>query len=452
VGYLYEFSPKTGKWSVLCKRPGWTDVFAYCEKDDCFYGLDSRPGGSGVLCKLGPQGAVLSRIVLGDPLTPGNISFLPGVRPTQVVPLGNYVAILTAPSRVLHQGGVDGHCIYLVEVPTGRIWLTSREPAGPAPMIAPVGQPVPAVFGELTSLAVDHTDIVWIGSHAGVFSLRNGKLSLFDAHNTAISDAAITAIYVDPNNTKWFGSAQGNLYSFDNARWQAFPALTKAGCPGNEITCIRGDQNYRVWFTARGNVLFRMNGFEIDTIDPRSSMLASNSADKTAAEAPSGDLELSSLDFDAQGKLWAAGRHSLFRFDGKSWTCFSGKQLPSADIFGLWCNPQSKEMYLATAKGLFAFKEGQYRLLAEESTSAPISVVCGTARGRSAAGCGKPGGALLGEGAHFRRYAAGTPLADESVQAVAFDKQGRVWFATFSRGLVCLDGDTWQKFAPLECR
>jgi len=126
-GYIYAYSPESGKWSVLCKRPGALDAFAYCESEDCLYGVLVQHGEDGnvyALCKVNPLGAVVRKTPLGAPIPPGSLDTGPGVCATQVVPVGNYVVILAAPGD---RGQPDGWYTYLVDRKTGKIWLTSKQ-------------------------------------------------------------------------------------------------------------------------------------------------------------------------------------------------------------------------------------------------------------------------------------------------------------------------------------
>jgi hypothetical protein len=129
-GYLYAYEPKSGKWSVISKRPGAFDAFAYSEQDDCLYGVILEYGEEGnrpFFGKVNMQGAVLSRKELTDPFLPGSLSAGPGVCTTQVVVAGDYVVVLAAPGGLDPEGGPDGWYIYLIDPKSGKAWLTAKE-------------------------------------------------------------------------------------------------------------------------------------------------------------------------------------------------------------------------------------------------------------------------------------------------------------------------------------
>ncbi len=131
------------------------------------------------------------------------------------------------------------------------------------------------------------------------------------------------------------------------------------------------------------------------------------------------------------------------------------------EIPKLWCNSKTDEIYLISAGvdfkenpfglptgKLFAFKAGRSRVVTDELPESRIEVLRGNQEGRFVVGYIAPDGAIVGDGKQVRRYAVGTPLENESVADVAFDKQGRIWFAARFRGLCCLDNGKWKTFPP----
>lgn len=134
-----------------------------------------------------------------------------------------------------------------------------------------VGVPVDGVGIELTSLAFDRDETLWIGSrYWGIYAYRHGRFFLYNAYTAPIPDEGISAIFVDPNNTKWFGSERGYLYSFDGKQWQVFTASKVPRDSIGTIRCIRSDGKGGVWFTADygSTGLFRVEKGKIESISP----------------------------------------------------------------------------------------------------------------------------------------------------------------------------------------
>lgn len=129
-GFLYAYSPETAKWSVISKRPGPLDAFAYSPADDFIYGLlleHSEAGKVASLAKVNAFGAVVRRIPLGPPIHPGSFNGGPGVSTTQVVIAGKYVAILASSDGSGDRADLDADSIYVVDPETKKVWLTSKK-------------------------------------------------------------------------------------------------------------------------------------------------------------------------------------------------------------------------------------------------------------------------------------------------------------------------------------
>jgi len=87
------------------------------------------------------------------------------------------------------------------------------------------GDPIASVSGELTSLAFDDDNVLWIGTrHSGLVAFKDGKFTLFDQYNTPLMDCGITEIAVDTSNGKWISTERGPL-----KRWWAPSARGYAG-------------------------------------------------------------------------------------------------------------------------------------------------------------------------------------------------------------------------------
>lgn len=128
-GYLYAYTPDKGEWTVISRRPGWLDAFAYSECDDCLWGVLFELGreNQASLAKVNSQGAIVRELRLRDPVLPGSLTTGPGVCSTRIVPADGYVVILTAPGA--HFGGstvVDSY-IYLVDTSSGESWVTKAQ-------------------------------------------------------------------------------------------------------------------------------------------------------------------------------------------------------------------------------------------------------------------------------------------------------------------------------------
>lgn len=345
--------------------------------------------------------------------------------------------------------------------------MASAAWADGAPQAELQGEPVGGIGGELTSLAFDRDGTLWIGSrYAGIFVYRQGKFFVHNAYNTPVPDEGISAVYVDAKNVKWFGSERGYLYSFDGKRWQVFAASQGPRDSIGAIRCIRSDGNGSVWFTADYGPtgLFRVEKGKIESISPN---VKSGADGRVGVNGPGSRTfrmtgRVPKIDVDRHGHLWVACHLGFLCFNGQDWTRPADSQTQQLEIGRLWCDPTSDAIYLVAVGvdrtenpfGLptyktYSFKDGRSQVVTDQMPKSGIAVLRVERDGRFA-GYIAPHGPIAGDRQQMQRYFAGTPLGNEAAEDIAFDKQGRVWFATRFKGLCCLDNGKWTTFAPPE--
>ena len=115
VGYLYAFSPKTKKWSLLADLANLDLAgLVYDGKQDCLYGLHQGRGGT-TFTQYNAKGAAVREIPLvGDPL-PRDLGAAPMGPPAGLAATDGYVFIVA-------DGGV-----YVVDPTSGKVRKTSKD-------------------------------------------------------------------------------------------------------------------------------------------------------------------------------------------------------------------------------------------------------------------------------------------------------------------------------------
>ena len=138
-GYLYAFSPETSEWQVLGKLPEGLQVFSYHERDDCFYGLTFRIAGelwAPHLVKFDLRGEVSDEKPLGEPLGAGSLDFSSPdhgpVNTLSIAAIDDFAAIVSFRGDYVYRGQWRYHLleVHLVEIATGKAWLTHRSVNG----------------------------------------------------------------------------------------------------------------------------------------------------------------------------------------------------------------------------------------------------------------------------------------------------------------------------------
>ena len=289
------------------------------------------------------------------------------------------------------------------------------------------GAPGDLLPAELTSVAFDRDGVLWIGTRfAGVQAFQDGRFSLFDQYNTSIPDAGVAAICVDSQNTKWFATQRGYLYSFDNARWQIYKLEAVA-------TALIADQKNRIWIgTERG--LLRWNQGKIEAITP-------NLPDDPEFRGG----EVRDLDVDNRGRVWVAVRGRMLRFDGTQWSLVEDPDRNrGAKPFLVACESSADRAVLATSAGLFRVAADQWQPIAG-APQLRLSVLCAGPDGRLVAGSDR--GGFSGEGDNFSLFGEDSPLHNAWITGIALTTDAMA-VVTRHSGLHLLRGDKWQSYVP----
>ncbi|MDP2982697.1 MAG: two-component regulator propeller domain-containing protein [Candidatus Latescibacter sp.] len=121
----------------------------------------------------------------------------------------------------------------------------------------------------ITSIAVDHDGVIWIGCDNGiVWSRKNDQWYTYSRNITGLSSWSVFDILVDNDNNKWFASgysytADPLVVSFDGDVWKQFPFIIISSVPGepvfqrpiNPVRQIALDKNNVLWFAGQGGVI-----------------------------------------------------------------------------------------------------------------------------------------------------------------------------------------------------
>jgi hypothetical protein len=127
-GYLYAYTPKTGKWEVLAEKPAhW---LAYDAKNDTLYGLKAGHRGEGAeLQQLNAKGAVVSSVNLDGAFAPGVLEMGPGGAGVQLIAADDKLVLLCSPVGRLGGEGPSPKWsfIYIVDPKTGKAQLVWKD-------------------------------------------------------------------------------------------------------------------------------------------------------------------------------------------------------------------------------------------------------------------------------------------------------------------------------------
>lgn len=127
-GYLYSYTPKTGKWEALAERP--PAVITYHPKNDMLYGLKGND--DRILQHIDNKGEVTSTVKLDGEFVPGLLGLGPGVTGVQLIPADDKLILLVAPTDRFGGEGMASKWsyMYLIDPKTGKAQLVWKEKVG----------------------------------------------------------------------------------------------------------------------------------------------------------------------------------------------------------------------------------------------------------------------------------------------------------------------------------
>ena len=202
-------------------------------------------------------------------------------------------------------------------------------------------------------------------------------------------DSAVTAIAVDKQNNKWFGTING-VSKFDGKNWTNY--TTQDGLAGQKILTIAIDSEGHKWFgTDTGVSMF--DDKKWTTYTPENGLAG------TCVYA---------IAIDKDGNKWFGTCNGASKFDGKNWTSYTvGDGLGGAFVFAIAIDNQGNKWF-GTDNGVSKF-----------------------------------------DGKKWTTYTTENGLAGNRVTAIAIDKQNNKWFGT-DGGLCQFDGAKWSIYVPEE--
>ena len=150
---------------------------------------------------------------------------------------------------------------------------------------------------------------------AALFDEAAGTWFFYNTSNSGIASNNVTAVEADPGGALWFGTADtGVSRTLNPLAWDHFD--TGEGLGSNNVRDILAASDGTVWVATGGGVSWYRNGV-FSTANVVNEGLPSNSV-RALAE-------------DSQGRIWVATDGGVARFDGSTWTSFTGGQgLPAS--------------------------------------------------------------------------------------------------------------------------
>ena len=257
----------------------------------------------------------------------------------------------------------------------------------------------------VASISQDREGSLWFGTYGGLSQYYGETFTTFTTQD-GLGHNAVLSTFQDREGLLWFATAGGGVSRYDGEVFATF--TTQDGLPHNEVTSITQDREESLWFGTNGGVS-RYDGETFTTFTTQDG-LAHNS--------------VSSVFQDREGALWfATWGGGVSRYDGEAFTTFTTQDGLAADRVWSIFQDQEGSLWFGTIGGVSRY---------EVETPSTSSSLRQGSDGRA--------------GQAFTTFTTQDGLAENRVNSVAQDREGVLWFGTFTGGVSRYDGETFTTF------
>jgi len=282
----------------------------------------------------------------------------------------------------------------------------------------------------LLSLVIDKNNVKWIGTDGfGLVAYNDKDWIVYNTSNSGLPDNRIQCLFLDNEDILWIGTTNFGLVKFDGKNWVIYDK-DNSDLPDNSITAIAKDNSGTIWIGTYSNGLAYYDGNIWDHYDMTNSKIPSE--------------QIRAIAVDDKNVIWVNSLHTgVFSFDGVSWTRTDGgfSMLPSEGT-SLFIDAD-KTIWAGYWDGL-AKKEikGGFSKVSDIFTQ---SITCIATDNKNQIYLGAYGAGLnLYSEAFPKKYVwnvSNSGLSNNTINAIAIDKNNVKWLATFGGGLVKFRGN-----------
>lgn len=142
------------------------------------------------------------------------------------------------------------------------------------------------------------------------------QVRIFNSNNSGLPSNDITAMAIDTQGNKWFGTENGEVVKFDDTNWTVYNQSNSA-LSGNYIRSIAIDAQNNIWIatTVYHNFYVRSELVKFDNAD----WTVYNNLNSGLPHAYIADIAI-----DASGNKWiGTGGGGIVKFDDTNWTIYN---------------------------------------------------------------------------------------------------------------------------------
>lgn len=279
----------------------------------------------------------------------------------------------------------------------------------------------------VNSVAVDHNNIKWVATSAGVARFDGRDWFTFNKYNSPLLSDFITSIHIDQNNILWVASINRGLARYDGNSWYIF-TKENSGLVSDKINCITSSSD-TIWIgTDYGLSSFSRNGWHTFT--------SSNS------ELPSDRIR--NIAVDKNGVKWIITdlNHPVVKFVNNRWTPIIPDIAASqiGRIVSVYVDDTNNKWF-GMSNGVLLYNNVYWQVFNKAGTGVDLSEIVAIKkdnRGNMVFGLFWFGGLVLGNGSTWTNFNTAYPFNSAlglPIDQISIDKQNNKWIATGQGGV-----------------
>ena len=311
--------------------------------------------------------------------------------------------------------------------------------------------------------AMDSSGHLWFGckNPNGVARFDGSRWEQFTTQTCGIGPGHVWDLAFDRAGSLWLGTAGGGLSAYDGRTWRRYTRAN--GLAGDYVYAVKVDAVGRIWCgcAPKPDTIAQEGGVSVFDGKRFESFTSDNVQGQHVGGGNSGlcDNRVYSIAFDTKGRTWFGTKGGgICRFDGEDWRTFNkATGLPVNEVGdGAAAVDRDRKVWFGLrGGGACRFDENSFKAFTMKDGLAGdfVYAIQPGPDGRLWFGCSphpeqtdREGGVSAFDGQSFlnytsdyvgREYVGGgnSPLANNRVYAIVFDRDGNAWFGTKGGGV-----------------
>lgn len=266
--------------------------------------------------------------------------------------------------------------------------------------------------------------------------------TVYNMYNSGLPDNQVTSIIIEENGTKWIGTWDGGLASYDGNNWTVYNT-TNSGLPVNRVRALAIDSLGNKWIGTLDGGLVSYDGTNWTIYNTENSGLPHN--------------RIWSISIDVDGNKWIGTSDGLVKYDNSNWIIYNTENsgLPINWIYSIaiekcgtkWIGTRDPS---GSDGGLIKYDDTNWTKYNTENSDLPdnrIESITIDENGVKWIGTGdhwgQEGGLVKFDGTNWTVYSTfNSDLPDNLVNCIEIDEIGIKWIGTFD-GLANFDNTNW---------